>query len=1008
MSNYPGGIDSFTSKVDNQDTILANDINELQEAIENVETELGTDPAGEFSDVAERLDDIDDQIEDITVQDTNVNLSDGNMGDHDTLEEHVKDTSIHGDLDALAYNYPQMLDKTLDQLQRGVLTSAYPLNTASIDATYGFPLEEGDVVYCYPVSNPSSSCYDWFMVTTYGTNLASTSSLRLNNEDAAPLFADNSRITRLQPIETFPEDETEEIEMETGSLVFAHPTENPSSSSYDWLMATADASGSSEIELNDEDNYASFATDSPVSVFEPTDTAPASDSSMPIALGDIVFCYPSSNPSGDDYDWHIVTASSSAGVAGANLRLDGEPGAPVFSGSQFSKFIVTGTAPCNDTSMPINQGDLAFCYTEDNPSSSSYDWHIVTVASLGVSSSAIRLDSEDYPPVYSSGSRFSRLTSERYQGVAQGGEILDIVYVPTWVILNSVGTGTDPESEGTAPSVYGNISKKFPMSEELLDCDFAGESLKFAGAGDPLTSSAFRPRVPLYSGYRDGYYPEAGMRIELLEPADNGDEEAEAERGICGAGIINRRKFGDLCDDDDPIIKAYTGKLDESAAWLCYLPVVARVLDNADNSQIDVGEFVITIIASQGESDSPYISTKDENTNAVDMFKIPSTTIYTGTGDDGSLVIDGSYASNSSNGIAYPGGQLSTPSNLAGEDLPGGSFSSGSSYYYRITAVDSYGNETAATDQFCHTVASDSSAVKLTWDPSPGSAGYKIYGRSNGDTKYMNEVSSEEYTDDNTDTPNPNINYPTSNSSDATYHIDTIKSYINITVQNSGVISCTDWDYDKQAYGKIVIYAEGAVLVDSSSKITATGKGYRGGNAAGNYITYQGESYTGPGTTDTTANAGGGGSWGGTGGAGGGGYDTEGETTNGEGGETYGYPTLDVLYRGSGGGAGQDLYVHGPGGNGGGIIMISADRIIIQGNGSIQANGNDGVEYGGGGSGGSIYLRANNLDLGINRVTAKGGDSSGMGGDGGEGRIRFDFSDRGPSESDPTAYKYQL
>lgn len=223
MSNYPGGIDNFTRRVDNQDTILANDVNELQEAIENIEAELGTDPAGSFDDVKSRLDDIDDQLDNVTVEDTNVNLSGGNVGGHDTLEEHVKDVNIHGDLEALAYNFPQMLDRTMDQLLRGVLTSGNPLNTASVDTASAYPLDKGDVVFCHTLANPSNSGYGFLMVTNSSSSLASGGGLRLNNEEGDPVFADGSWITRFEPIESFPYDESEGFEIETGCLVSPIP-----------------------------------------------------------------------------------------------------------------------------------------------------------------------------------------------------------------------------------------------------------------------------------------------------------------------------------------------------------------------------------------------------------------------------------------------------------------------------------------------------------------------------------------------------------------------------------------------------------------------------------------------------------------------------------------------------------------------------------------------------------------------------------------------------------------
>ena len=55
MSDYPGALDSWTDKTDGVDSYLAAHINDLQDAVEAVQTELGTDPAGSLTDVTTRL-----------------------------------------------------------------------------------------------------------------------------------------------------------------------------------------------------------------------------------------------------------------------------------------------------------------------------------------------------------------------------------------------------------------------------------------------------------------------------------------------------------------------------------------------------------------------------------------------------------------------------------------------------------------------------------------------------------------------------------------------------------------------------------------------------------------------------------------------------------------------------------------------------------------------------------------------------------------------------------------
>lgn len=54
---YPGGIDSYTNKVDGVSTVAAADTNNLQDAVRAIETELGTNPSGTYETVAQAITD---------------------------------------------------------------------------------------------------------------------------------------------------------------------------------------------------------------------------------------------------------------------------------------------------------------------------------------------------------------------------------------------------------------------------------------------------------------------------------------------------------------------------------------------------------------------------------------------------------------------------------------------------------------------------------------------------------------------------------------------------------------------------------------------------------------------------------------------------------------------------------------------------------------------------------------------------------------------------------------
>jgi len=243
-----------------------------------------------------------------------------------------------------------------------------------------------------------------------------------------------------------------------------------------------------------------------------------------------------------------------------------------------------------------------------------------------------------------------------------------------------------------------------------------------------------------------------------------------------------------------------------------------------------------------------------------------------------------------------------------------------------------------------------------------------------------------------------------------------VTQYDTIEVINGGTITVCAWD-GTQGTGYINITASN-VTVDSTSKINAKGKGYRGGGPGPDSYTdntgYQGESYTGLGTRSTSPNAGGGGGGGGGGNVrsgGGGGFGGQGGNAGaggGQGGLTYGSPgrPLFDIDRGSGGGgssgsAGQPS-VGLPGGDGGGLVIINATFInifgIIDASGEDSPTGADTCVLGGGGSGGGILLIGRTINISGASILAEGGDggsaycnAAGGPGGGGGGRIKIVF-----------------
>jgi hypothetical protein len=215
--------------------------------------------------------------------------------------------------------------------------------------------------------------------------------------------------------------------------------------------------------------------------------------------------------------------------------------------------------------------------------------------------------------------------------------------------------------------------------------------------------------------------------------------------------------------------------------------------------------------------------------------------------------------------------------------------------------------------------------------------------------------------------------------------VQRIPRYRNVTI--SGTLTADAWDGSRG--GIMFIKASGLLVVTSTGSISMGGKGYRSDSVGSNYAT--GESYSGPSTVGSTCGPNnGGGSPGGNGSACyygmGGSYGTVGTRKpiqTGTLGFTYGDALLTRWFMGSGGGR-YSTYTTTVGG---GIIVIWANDLGVTG--QINANGSNAPDYSAGSAGGSVYLRANTMNIGQGRVTARGGTSV-NGGDGGAGRIRVD------------------
>lgn len=255
-----------------------------------------------------------------------------------------------------------------------------------------------------------------------------------------------------------------------------------------------------------------------------------------------------------------------------------------------------------------------------------------------------------------------------------------------------------------------------------------------------------------------------------------------------------------------------------------------------------------------------------------------------------------------------------------------------------------------------------------------------------------------------------------------------LKQYTDVTV-NSG-ITWTAKAWNGTTGGILAFLASGTVTVTGT--ISASGKGFRGGDQGGlsNTTGYAGEGTTGASIQSSGANGNGGGAgvgssthtspYAGSGAGGGNGSVGANGGNNfnagGTGGGTTGSTDLTTMVFGGGGGqGGVDSNVGGAvaGGNGGGIVFIIGATITITGN--IVSNGDAGGGAsadngaGGGGAGGSVLLKAQTATLGSSLITATGGAGGNInrignnGGAGGTGRIALDYLTSYTGTTSPSA-----
>jgi hypothetical protein len=197
-----------------------------------------------------------------------------------------------------------------------------------------------------------------------------------------------------------------------------------------------------------------------------------------------------------------------------------------------------------------------------------------------------------------------------------------------------------------------------------------------------------------------------------------------------------------------------------------------------------------------------------------------------------------------------------------------------------------------------------------------------------------------------------------------TFVLDGAHTYASVQIRNGGTLTHSAATPGSEY--SLDLTVTGTLVIDATSTIDVSARGYVGGRTIGNVATGAASGRSG-------------------GSCGGRGFPWEGNPN-----QTYG-DFRDPRYPGSG--AAIDKVA---GGIGGGVVRVHAATLLLDG--SIRADGGNGPGGGGGGSGGSVYIVVDSLQ-GSGPISANGGKGDWecyygcrYGGGGGGGRVALYYS----------------
>jgi len=187
-----------------------------------------------------------------------------------------------------------------------------------------------------------------------------------------------------------------------------------------------------------------------------------------------------------------------------------------------------------------------------------------------------------------------------YQGVATGGEIVELIYLPDHFIVTTAGTGGGTQE---VPSGYNQPITAFPMGLNWTNANFDNTVINWSGITNWGAGRSWR-YTPFYSAHQVGATPAMGWQMKL-------NSATAAARGRAGAGIQNLANWtGNAQCQSFPTIIAVGVPLSANINHLDIFYALARVLDADGNTDIVVGDYVVFVSAHCVNNANPQADTQ--------------------------------------------------------------------------------------------------------------------------------------------------------------------------------------------------------------------------------------------------------------------------------------------------------------------------------------------------------------------------------------------------------------